>query len=71
MYGIVPMIQSKKKGKAPIGAMIWANASDTFVDIYDAETEEENAGSKRIHWMSEAGALEVFLISSETPQQVS
>lgn len=61
MYGIVPMIQTKKKGQPAIGAFLWANASDTFIDIFDDNEK------KKIHWMSEAGALEFYLLSSNSP----
>ena len=65
MYGVVPMIQTKRLGESMIGSVVWANSSDTFIDIYDEEKK------KKVHWMSEAGCLEFYLLSSESPKEVS
>jgi alpha-glucosidase (family GH31 glycosyl hydrolase) len=68
MYGVVPMIQVKKEGQSHIDAILWANSSDTFVDIFD----DPNHKDKRvIHWMSESGSLDFFILSSESPQEVT
>ena len=43
------------------GSMFWANASNTFVDILNKDTH------KQMHWMSDAGQLEFFILSSINP----
>ena len=62
------MIQVKKEGSTHIDSMLWANSSDTFIDIFN---DPNNKDKKVIHWMSESGSLDFFILSSETPQQVS
>jgi hypothetical protein len=57
MYGIVPMIQVKKEGSAQVDSMIWANASDTFVDVFSEFKLQKDKTKRTLHWMSEAGSL--------------
>lgn len=65
MYGVAPVIQIKQKGKQRVDAIFWANASDTFVDIYN---DPKSSGKRKsIHFISEAGELEFFILSSSSP----
>ena len=65
MYGVAPMIIIKKEGQPQIDSMLWANSSDTFVDLFD---DPKDSHKKIVHWMSESGALTFFLLSSKNPQ---
>jgi len=44
--------------------MLWANASNTFVDVLHKDNH------KQLHWMSDSGQLEFFILSSVTPALV-
>jgi len=73
MYGVSPMIQVKtKSGNQSTGniidAFMWANASDTMVDVF---TDPEHNDQKGLHWFSEAGSLEFFILTSASPQNLT
>jgi alpha-glucosidase (family GH31 glycosyl hydrolase) len=57
IYGCVPFIFSKNCG------IYWANPSETFVDI---STDQIN-DNRQVHWMSECGNLEFYLLFDESP----
>lgn len=80
MYGISPIIQVKtKSGHPQVGKMVdaffWANASDTFIDVFsdnkDIAMDSKDYTQQGMHWMSEAGNLEFFIMSSATPENFS
>ena len=47
---------------------MWANSSDTFVDIFEDPKQKDE---KVIHWMSESGSLDFFILTSASPEIVS
>jgi len=62
LYGSVPLIISHTP--AFTSGVFWLNAAETFVDIH------ESSNSKDIHWISESGILDVFLIPGPEPYDV-
>lgn len=58
LYGSVPVIYSH--GETPAG-VFWLNSADTFVDIHNKKT---------VHFMSEAGIMEVFILIAPTVNEL-
>lgn len=80
MYGVSPIIQVKTKSGSPqvsqiVDAFFWANASDTFVDVFsdnkDIDMTSSDYVSQSLHWMSESGCLEFFIMTSGSPENFS
>ncbi len=65
IYGAVPILHAKSERSKSVASLLWANSSDTFVDIFS--TPE----GRNVHWMSESGALEFYLFLSVTPEVMS
>ena len=63
LYGSVPFMLSRHCG------FFWSNPSDTFVDILTEPRHGIN--SKKVHWFSETGILEFFVIIAETPLEIT
>ena len=64
-YGISPILMAKrqslnKERSQMIDALFFANASDTFVDIFSAPHQDE----KTAHWMFESGSMTFFILTS-------
>lgn len=64
LYGAVPLIVSQSVATGTSG-VFWFNPTETFVDIDDDKT-----GSKRSHWISESGVIDVFFIPGPSPKEV-
>lgn len=62
LYGTIPVVHSRAAGQSVTTGFLWANSSDSFVDIYSTES------ARVVHWFSESGALEFFVYPSGTPQ---
>ncbi|KAJ1445175.1 glycosyl hydrolases family 31-domain-containing protein [Pelagophyceae sp. CCMP2097] len=64
LYGAIPLVWAHSTSPArmatPTVGAFWLNPSETFVDV---ETGEQ----KGVHWMSESGVVDLFLISSASP----
>lgn len=61
LYGAVPFIMcNNPKGYTGV---LWNNPSETFVDILDEE-------GKLIHWISEAGVIELLFFVDNNPNSV-
>lgn len=80
MYGIAPIVQVKtKSGNKQVGNMVdaffWANASDTFIDVFsdnpDLDMTSSDFNQQGMHWMSESGQLEFYIMSSASPENFS
>ena len=56
LYGAVPFMLSRH------AAVFWSNPSETWVDI------ETSGTSKRTHWFSETGVIELLIILADTPK---
>ena len=58
-----------------VDAFFWANASDTFVDVFsdnpDINMSSKDYTQQGLHWMSESGSLEFFIMSSASPENFS
>ncbi|XP_034349953.1 neutral alpha-glucosidase C isoform X1 [Arvicanthis niloticus] len=81
IYGSVPYLLAHKQGRT-VG-IFWLNASETLVEI-NTEPEVEytltqmgSAAAKQkvrcrtdVHWMSESGIIDVFLLTGPTPADV-
>ncbi|EGC33095.1 hypothetical protein DICPUDRAFT_49160 [Dictyostelium purpureum] len=63
LYGSVPLMISHDTKKTT--AIFWLNAAETFVDIEDVE-----GPSKKTHWISETGILDVFYLTGPTPSSI-
>lgn len=61
LYGSIPLLVAPN-GATTVGAF-WHNPSETFVDI------ETVGDSKKSHWMSESGVLDVFLLLGPSSAQ--
>ncbi|KAI1895212.1 hypothetical protein AGOR_G00103980 [Albula goreensis] len=83
LYGSVPLLLAHKPSRS-IG-VFWLNASETLLDIHTSEdgplSTVEGASSppvKRrkipahtdLHWMSESGVIDTFILLGPTPSQV-
>jgi mannosyl-oligosaccharide alpha-1,3-glucosidase len=76
LYGSIPFMQAHKKGST-VG-VFWLNAAETWVDIVKSK-QSSNPLSLGIgaavdtdtHWMSESGLLDVFIMMSATPAELS
>lgn len=60
LYGAIPVLVAPN-AKNTVG-VFWHNPSETFVDIETVEAD----GTKKSHWMSESGVLDLFLIVGPT-----
>ena len=49
-------------GESVVTGFLWANSSDTFVDIF------KKADKRTTHWFSESGKLEFYIFPSENPK---
>ncbi|KAM6202498.1 neutral alpha-glucosidase C [Rhynchocyon petersi] len=80
IYGSVPYLLAHKVGRT-VG-IFWLNASETLVEI-NTEPAVENTLSQmgsvaqqkvrsqtNVHWMSESGVIDVFLLTGPTPSDV-
>jgi alpha 1,3-glucosidase len=61
LYGHIPLLVAHS-AQATVSAF-WNNPSETFVDVSDDEQ-----GSKRAHWMSESGVLDLFVLLGPRPK---
>ncbi|XP_031435628.1 neutral alpha-glucosidase C [Clupea harengus] len=79
LYGSVPLLFAHKSDRT-LG-LLWLNASETTVDLhYKPEDSEEDmaAPGKRsrtpiqtdVHWISESGVIDCFILLGPTPSQV-
>uniref|UniRef100_A0A8C9HJ39 Glycoside hydrolase family 31 N-terminal domain-containing protein n=1 Tax=Piliocolobus tephrosceles TaxID=591936 RepID=A0A8C9HJ39_9PRIM len=84
IYGSVPYLLAHKLGRT-IG-IFWLNASETLVEINTEPAVEVSYGSwlhvilkeeakplqsrTHVHWMSESGIIDVFLLTGPTPSDV-
>lgn len=64
LYGSIPLAwgHDTSSGGQTVGAF-WNNPSETFVDVEWLSVER----GRRIHWISESGVVDLFLIASENP----
>ncbi|TNV84184.1 hypothetical protein FGO68_gene8692 [Halteria grandinella] len=62
LYGSIPMVQSRLDQDSFTTGFFWANSSDSFVDIITQPS------TRSVHWMSESGALEFYILPAGTPQ---
>ena len=77
LYGSVPMVLARSK-RQPLLACFWNNASDTYVDVAShrgAENSpftEEQVGERHenVHFISEAGIVDLFVMLGPTPDEV-
>lgn len=60
LYGSVPVIYSHGSDYASVG-VFWHNSADTFVDIHNKKT---------VHFMSEAGIIDVFIFLGPTVEDI-
>lgn len=68
LYGVINQVFARCESfGAKTASVMWNNASDTFVDVFKTHGRK----TRTVHFMSETGTLEFFLMSAETPQQVS
>ncbi|XP_041927218.1 neutral alpha-glucosidase C isoform X2 [Alosa sapidissima] len=79
LYGSVPLLFAHKSDKT-LG-LFWLNASETLVDVhYHPKDSEEDVAApvKRsrtpiqtdVHWISESGVIDCFILTGPTPSQV-
>ncbi|XP_007533682.2 neutral alpha-glucosidase C isoform X2 [Erinaceus europaeus] len=81
LYGSVPYLMAHKRGRT-LG-IFWLNASETLVEINTEEAVEPMppqmgpvAAEQKVkirtdvHWMSESGIIDVFLLTGPTPTDV-
>jgi alpha 1,3-glucosidase len=62
LYGNIPFILNKN------GGFFWNNPSETWVDVQSSAYNGDN--SKRIHWFSETGVLDIFLFLAANPMDL-
>jgi len=68
LYGVINQVFARCESfGARTASVMWNNASDTFVDVF----KTHGTKSRTVHFMSESGTLEFFLLSSENPHQIS
>jgi alpha 1,3-glucosidase len=58
LYGAIPFLIAKQGSHAC--GLFWNNPSNTYVDIVTADS------AKQVHWMSEAGVVDVFVLPSDS-----
>ncbi|XP_049637465.1 neutral alpha-glucosidase C [Suncus etruscus] len=79
IYGSVPYLLAHKLGRT-LG-ILWLNASETLVEIntepavetqnpVDPFAERKVRSRTDVHWMSESGIIDVFLLTGPTPSDV-
>ncbi|KAH0514571.1 Neutral alpha-glucosidase C [Microtus ochrogaster] len=81
IYGSVPYLLAHKQGRTV--AVFWLNASETLVEINTEPaveyvlTQMGPAAAKQkvrcqtdVHWMSESGIIDVFLLTGPTPSDI-
>lgn len=58
-----------------VDAFFWANASDTFIDVFSDNAEVDQKSNdftkQGLHWMSEGAGMEFYILSSATPENYS
>jgi alpha 1,3-glucosidase len=75
LYGVIPLLYSIKPNLA-VG-FFHLNPSESFVDIYDKEVPSANLislfkeSNKAAHWISETGAIDIFLLPGPTPKAIA
>jgi len=62
LYGSIPVLHSRQEGKSTTTGFMWANSSDTFVDIFGDKYH------RTTHWFSECGACEFFIFPASNPR---
>ncbi|XP_006778117.1 PREDICTED: neutral alpha-glucosidase C isoform X1 [Myotis davidii] len=76
IYGSVPYLLAHKLGRT-LG-IFWLNASETIVEINTepavkmgpADAKQKSKSRTDVHWMSESGIIDVFLLTGPTPFDV-
>lgn len=65
LYGVIPIIHSKLPGSSVVTGFLWANSSDTFVDIF------KKSQKRTAHWFSESGKMEFCIFPSNDPKTLT
>ena len=66
LYGVIMQVYARSEALgSTTPSFMWSNASDTFVDVF------RRAGRRTVHWMSESGQLEFYLLSAKSPKAVA
>lgn len=71
LYGAIPFLLSHKKGQST--GVLWLNAAEMWVDIEKSRAAGTSASAKdkvSTHWMSESGALDLFLFAGPTQAEI-
>ncbi|XP_006883279.1 PREDICTED: neutral alpha-glucosidase C [Elephantulus edwardii] len=80
VYGSVPYLLAHKLGRT-VG-IFWLNASETLLEIntepaiedtltqMDSVAQQKVKSQTNVHWMSESGIIDVFLLTGPTPSDV-
>lgn len=62
----MPFLLGRDKAYKDVASgLLWAQASDTFVDIFPSQS-----GRRTAHFISESGTLEFYLLSGVSPKDV-
>ncbi|CAM9676465.1 unnamed protein product [Discosporangium mesarthrocarpum] len=81
LYGSIPLMLSHRAGGVTVGAF-WLNPTETFIDVEDVEDGPGALGAgaeaevvmgkktKKTHWISEGGALDLVMLPGPTPREV-
>ena len=60
LYGAVPFIVGHAVDRTM--GVLWLNAAETFVDIDDSVASGTYTRNKNVHWMSESGVIDMYLL---------
>lgn len=67
LYGSVPFLISYSKAQKGNVGIYWANAAETWVDIYTSENQDQSQKRGAV-WSSETNVLEFFIFISKDPK---
>jgi alpha 1,3-glucosidase len=66
LYGSIPFAISHKEGTT--NGVYWNNAAETFIDVFDSP--DASRPGKTLHFFSESGVLDLFILAGPTPAKL-
>ena len=70
LYGSIPVVVAHNPGEPRTVGAFWHNAAEQYVDVSTSTDATTGATSTDIHWFSEAGVIDLFLLPGPEARDV-